>query len=79
MSEILARNGNVETAILWAEYVVKLAPWKAESFDLSSYVHNQAGQKDIAQKYKTRGDEVFKQEKVLFEKLRQHLAAFTGK
>ena len=76
MSEILSRNGNADTAISWAEYVINLTPWKAESFDLISYVHTRAGNKDIAQKYKTDGDEVFKQEMILFEKLRTHLATF---
>lgn len=78
MAEIIARRCDSDiAAITWAELVVKIAPWKAESFDLLSYVYSQCGREDLAKKAKARGNEVFDMEMALFEKLRGHLKQFT--
>jgi serine/threonine protein kinase len=78
MTEILARGGHREASLAWAEQATKIAPWKAESFDLLSYVQGMSGRKDSVERTRAEGNRVFDEEMALFGKLRNHLDQLTG-
>lgn len=74
LAMIFLRQGD-NRALEVAQLLVTKAPWRAESFDLLSYVATKTGRKEIAASAKKRGDEVFEKEDQLFTELRTYLDA----
>jgi serine/threonine protein kinase len=75
MAMIYLRQGYNFRAVDIAQLLVKRAPWRAESYDVLSYVAAKASRQDIADSAKKKGDEVFQREDQLYTSLRTHLDA----
>ena len=67
---LLQRDGRLKEASSEANLLVKSAPWRAESFDVLSYVAEKVGDTKLANQAKKKGNQTFDKEKKLFEKLR---------
>ena len=78
MAMIYLRQGSYYRAIDIAQLLPKRAPWRAESYDVLSYVAAKAGRQEIADAAKKKGDEIFAKEDALFTGLRAHLDATFG-
>ena len=74
MVAILERTGQREQAVACAETCTRVAPWRAESYDCLQYAAAKAGLTRMEREAKRRGDEVYEQEKLLFEELRSALS-----
>lgn len=70
LSFLLLRNHDYNEAIKTSQQLVKIAPWRAYSYDWASYIAEQGGDSKLAKQYKDMGNEVFKKENSLFEELR---------
>jgi serine/threonine protein kinase len=66
----LERNNRICDAITLAKQFIDEFPWRAESYDLLSYVSGKAGHSQLAMELKQKGDEVFSQEMKLFNRLK---------
>jgi tetratricopeptide (TPR) repeat protein len=75
MAMIYLRQGYNYQAVNIAQSLVKRAPWRAESYDVLSYVAAKASRQDIADSAKKKGDEVFQKEDQLYTSLRAQLDA----
>ncbi|MEI8122811.1 MAG: hypothetical protein WCI20_12240, partial [bacterium] len=62
MAQFLCRWNNHTEAITWADGLVAIGPWKAESYDIASFVYKQAGDTTKAEELKIEGDRVFSEE-----------------
>lgn len=69
----LLRQSDYDEAFNTGHQLIKIAPWRAESYDWLSYVAEQVGDSKSASTYKNMGDKVFEKEKSLFEELRVYL------
>lgn len=78
MAMIYLRQGSYYRAVDIAQLLPKSAPWRAESYDVLSYVAAKAGRQEIADAAKKKGDEIFAKEDALFTGLRAHLDATFG-
>ncbi|MDE0425848.1 MAG: hypothetical protein OXN25_13375 [Candidatus Poribacteria bacterium] len=67
---LLQRDGRLKEALSAANLLVESAPWRAESFDVLSYVAEKVGDTNLANHAKKKGNLTFDKEKKLFEKLR---------
>ena len=67
---LLQRDGRLKEALSEANLLVESAPWRAESFDVLSYVAEKVGDTKLANHAKKKGNQTFDEEKKLFEKLR---------
>lgn len=67
---LLVRQDRFSEAVSEANSLVEAAPWKAESYDVLSYVADKTGDVNLANDAKKRADETFEKEKELFERLR---------
>jgi hypothetical protein len=72
MALLRLRTGTSADALKYAQLLPQIAPWRAESYELHSYVERKANRLDVAEKATTRGDEVFAKEEVLFKELREY-------
>jgi len=75
MALIHLRRGESASALQFAQRLLTIAPWRAESYDSLGYVAKKVERLDIAQQAKLQGDDVFGKESALFEQLRSHLGA----
>lgn len=73
MAMIHLRQGYFYQAVNIAQSLVMRAPWRAESYDVLSYVAGKASREDIVDSAKRKGDEVFVKEDQLYTSLRAHL------
>ena len=71
MAMIYLRQGTCYRAVDVA-LLPKRAPWRAEAYDVLSYVAAKAGRQEIADSAK-KGDEIFAKEDALYTGLRTHL------
>ena len=79
LAMIYLRQGSYYRAVDVAQLLPKRAPWRAESYDVLSYVAAKAGRQEIADSAKKKGDEIFAKEDALYVGLRAHLdATFDG-
>lgn len=78
LAMIYLRQGSFYRAVDIAQLLSKRAPWRAESYDVLSYVAVKAGRKDVADSAKKKGDEIFAKEDELYVGLRAHLDATFG-
>jgi hypothetical protein len=67
------RKGNCTHALELAHVLTRHAPWRAESYDTLSYVADKCGDIKISEGAKEKGDKVFSEETVCFERLRDNL------
>ncbi len=67
---LLQRDGRLKEALSEANLLVESAPWRAESFDVLSYLAEKVGDTKLANHAKKKGNLIFDKEKKLFEKLR---------
>ncbi len=70
MAQFLSRWNRHDEAIPWADHLIASAPWKAESYDMASFVYRRAGDEPKAEALKKEGDQVFAEEKRLREAFR---------
>jgi Flp pilus assembly protein TadD len=75
LAMINLRQGNTQRAVEIAQLLATKAPWRAESYDLLSYVAANSNRPDIASSAKKKGDEVFEREDKLYTELRTYLDA----
>jgi tetratricopeptide (TPR) repeat protein len=73
MAMIRLRQGHLQMAVELAEALVKIAPWRAESYDWLAYVAERGGRADLVEFAKTEGDRVFAEETRLYDDLRASL------
>jgi len=73
MAQFLSRWKRHDEAIPWADHLILIAPWKAESYDIASFAYRQAGDAAKANALKIEGDKVFAEEKRLREAFRESL------
>ena len=73
MAMIYLRQGSYYRAVDIAQLLPKRAPWRAESYDVLSYVAAKAGRQEVADSAKKKGDEIFAKEDALYTGLRAHL------
>ena len=73
MAWIHAASGNFVEAVKSAESLVKIAPWRAESYDCLAYVARAAGNADLENQAKIKGDKVFAEEMRLYDEAIAHL------
>ena len=71
----LRRVGRHDEAFDVALAFAEVAPWRAESHDFLGHAAEGVGFTDVAERARRRGNEVFEQEKRLFEELRTGLDA----
>ncbi len=72
---IYLRQGSYNRAVEIAQLLQKRAPWRAESYDVLSYVAGKSGRQEVADSAKQKGDEIFAKEDVLYTGLRAYLDA----
>ncbi|MHC1787723.1 MAG: protein kinase [Christensenellales bacterium] len=65
------RNRRRADAYHWAKQLVLCAPWKAESYDVFSYIARLEGDHEMETKCKVQADEIFEKEEKLFAGLNQ--------
>lgn len=70
MAQFLSRWKRHDEATPWADHLMAIAPWKAESYDIASFVYRQAEDAAKADTLKMEGDRVFAEEKQLREAFR---------
>ena len=73
MAQFLSRWKRHGEAIPWADHLISVGPWKAESYDTASFVYQQAGDTEKADDLKTEGDRIFAEETRLREAFRESL------
>jgi len=79
LAMIYLRQGSYYRAVDVAQLLPKRAPWRAESYDVLSYVSAKVGRQEVADSAKKKGDEIFAKEDALYTGLRTHLdATFDG-
>ena len=59
MVQILVNSGREKPAMTWVQQLIKLAPWKAEAYDLAALVASRTGEPEAATVFKAEGDRVF--------------------
>ena len=79
MAWIYARNGNFIEATKYANALVNLAPWRAESYDCLAYVAKAAGNPILENDARIKGDKVFAEEMKLYEEAKMYLDNSTTK
>ena len=67
---LLQRESRYREAISEANKLVEAAPWRAEGYDVLSYVADKAGDARLANEAKKKGDQTFDREMELFDKLK---------
>ena len=67
---LLQRDGRLKETLSEANLLIESAPWRAESFDVLSYVAEKVGDTKLANHAKKKGNQTYDKEKKLFEKLR---------
>lgn len=70
---IRLRQGQQKKAVELAQALVKIAPWRAESYDWLAYVAERGGRSELVEFAKTQGDRVFAEETRLYDNLRASL------
>lgn len=75
MALLLLRAERNSDALSYAERLSRIAPWRAESYDVLNYVALRVGRLELAQKAQKQRDEVFEQEVILFDGLRSALGS----
>ena len=67
---MLIRNNQLNEALIKAKEIIKMAPWRAESYDVLSYAAKQSGDSQLSFQMKEQGNEIINKEIVLFDTLR---------
>lgn len=70
---LIRANRSVE-AFTKAKELIKIAPWRAESYDILSHTAEKNGDTKLSLEMKKKGDEVLKKEIALFDTLRNKIA-----
>jgi serine/threonine protein kinase len=73
MATIQLHNGNFPEAMMYAKSLVKLAPWRAESYDCLAVIAGKAGDTACAKQAKIDGDKVFASETQLYDEAKAYL------
>lgn len=73
MATLHASGGNFIDAVKSAQTLVKLAPWRAESYDCLAYVAARAGDASLENQAKIKGEKVFAEEMRLYEEAKTYL------
>lgn len=73
MATIQLHNENFPEAMKYAKSLVKLAPWRAESYDCLAFVAEKAGDTNCAKQAKIEGDRIFASETQLYEEAKAYL------
>ena len=73
MATLHSSSGNFVEAVKSAQSLVKLAPWKAESYDCLVYVAERAGDASLENQAKIKGDKIFAEEMRLYEEAKIYL------
>lgn len=73
MATLHSSSGNFVEAVTSAQLLVKLAPWRAESYDCLAYVAEKAGDGSLKNQAKIKGDKVFSEEMRLYGEAKTHL------
>ena len=73
MATIQLHNENFSEAMMYAKLLVKLAPWRAESYDCLALVARKAGDTNCAKQAKAEGDRVFALETQLYDEAKAYL------
>jgi len=73
MATLQSSSGNFVEAVKSAQSLVKLAPWRAESYDCLAYVAERAGDASLENQAKIKGNKVFAEEMRLYEEAKTYL------
>lgn len=73
MATLHSSSGNFVEAVKSAQSLVRLAPWRAESYDCLASVAERAGDVNLGNQAKIKGDEVFTEEMRLYEEAKTYL------
>lgn len=73
MATLRSSSGNFVEAVQSAKSLVKLAPWRAESYDCLAFVAGKAGDVNLEKQAKVNGDKVFAEETRLCEEVKRYL------
>lgn len=73
MATLHSSSGNFVEAVQSAQSLVKLAPWRAESYDCLAFVAGKAGDLNLEKQAKVNGDKVFAEETRLCEEAKTYL------
>jgi tetratricopeptide (TPR) repeat protein len=73
MATLHCSSGNFVDAVQSAQSLVKLAPWRAESYDCLAFVAGKAGDLNLEKQAKANGDRVFAEETRLCEEAKTYL------
>ena len=73
MATLHSSSGNFVEAVKSAQSLVKLAPWRAESYDCLAFVAGKAGDVNLEKQAKVNGDKTFAEETRLYEEAKIYL------
>jgi tetratricopeptide (TPR) repeat protein len=73
MATVHCNNGNFVDALKSAHLLVKVAPWRTESYDCLAYVAERARDVSLQKQAKDKADIVFSEEIRLYEEMRAYL------
>jgi len=73
MATLHSSSGNFVEAMRCAQLLVQLAPWRAESYDCLALVAGKAGDANLEQRSKIKGDKIFADEMRLYDEAIAHL------
>ena len=73
MAMLHSSSGNFVEAVKFAQSLVKIAPWRAESYDCLAYVAERAGDANLENRARIEGDKVFSEEMRLYKEARTYL------
>lgn len=73
MAALHANSRNFTEGMKYGQLLVKIAPWRAESYDCLAFVAGQAGDANLEKQAKIKGDKVFSEEARLYEEAKAYL------
>jgi tetratricopeptide (TPR) repeat protein len=73
MAQMLLRLNRLDEANDWCEYLLQTSAWRAEAYDTLAEVAKAKKDTNLSAKFKSKGDEVFKQEMTMFGRLRDSM------
>lgn len=73
MAMLHSNSGNFVAALKYAQSLVRLAPWRAESYDCLAFIAGAAGDVALENQASFNGDKVFNEEALLYEEAKNHL------
>lgn len=73
MATFHTSSGNFTEGIKYGQLLVKIAPWRAESYDCLAWIAGQAGDANLEKQAKIKGDKIFSEEARLYKEAKIHL------